>query len=159
MGYLEKEGTAEGIGYCLACGDVIEYGHGRPDRKFCSPACKNRWHNQRKAQSWRRYEQRVLRILEDNHEILDKLIRIGLSSIDRISLSRLGYDFNYVTSYHKVGHRDLYSCFDITYEATPSRIFRLASHWNGGKGEEPGEGAASGMKNGVTLLSAASGDL
>ena len=43
MGYTITQDP--GIGYCLECGDIIEYGHGRTDRKFCSDGCKNRWQN------------------------------------------------------------------------------------------------------------------
>lgn len=131
-----------GFGHCLECGDIIEYGHGRPDRKFCSTGCKNRYHNKRKAVSWRVYQHKVQKVLEVNHDILDRLLHIGLTSIDRMSLVRLGFDFNYVTSYHKIGLRNVYCVYDITYEATPSRIFHITSRWDGLE-EGTEEGAAS----------------
>jgi len=145
------------FGYCLECGDIIEYGHGRPDRKFCSAGCKNRWHNRRKAQSWRAYQHKVLKVLEENHDILDRLRRIGISSIDRMSLGQLGFDFNYVTSFHKIGQRSVYSVFDITYEATPSRILHITSRWNVPE-EGTGEGASS-KKRAKQPSSAVSADL
>ncbi len=157
MGYLDKDST-EGISYCLACGDIIEYGQGRRDRKFCSPGCKNRYHNKRKAQSWERYQQKIQKTLDNNHKILSKLLQIGLTSIDLVSLGRLGYNFNYVTSYHKAGRRSLYSCYDITYEATPSRICHLESHWDSGTGMETEEGAVSESEAPKPLSFAVSGD-
>ena len=138
MGYE----TGHSFGHCLECGDIIEYGHGRPDRKFCSSDCKNRWHNKRRAVSWLAYAHKVQKVLARNHDILERLLQIGLTSIDRMSLGRLGFDFNYVTSYHKIGQRNVYGVYDITYEATPSRIFRITSRWNG-REEETEEGAAS----------------
>jgi len=159
MGYGKTDSPASGIGYCLECGDIIEYGHGRTDRKFCSSTCKNRWHNKRRTQPWQRYQQKVLKALETNHGILSRLLRIGVTSIDRVSLGQMGYDFNYVTSYHKVGHRNLFCCYDITYEATPSRIMHLMSRWKGSE-EADGEGAASDKTSikGARRLSAASED-
>ena len=143
MGYDTNQDP--GIGHCLECGDIIEYGHGRPDRKFCSASCKIRWHYKRKARSWQAYQHKVLKALEDNHSILERLHRIGVYSIDRMSLGQLGFDFNYVTSYHKIGQRSVYSVYDITYEATPSRILHISSRWCEQE-EETGEGAVSGKK-------------
>jgi hypothetical protein len=154
MGYPDT--PTPDFGYCLECGDIIEYGHGRTDRKFCSAGCKNRWHNRRKALSWRIYENKILKTLEKNHFILERMLRIGLTSIDRMSLSRMGFDFNYVTSYHKLGQRSVFSVFDITYEATPSRVSRIACRRIGPEEEE--EGAAS-EKEAKQPASAASADL
>lgn len=156
MGYPTEEGSR--FGYCLECGDIIEYGSGRPDRKFCSCGCKNRWHNRRKARSWERYRLKIQRVLEVNHAILDRLLSVGVTSIDLISLDRLGYDPNYVTSFHKVGHRNLYSCYDITYEATPSRIMHLASNRNGQDQYAEEEEGAAPKKQAKRPSAAVSGD-
>jgi len=109
--------------YCLYCGDEIP--SGRPDRKFCCQACKNRWHNRKKYQHRGVVEQRVLRILERNHGILDKLLRVGVNSLDRLTLVGLGYNPEYVTSYRKSGVHHQYACFDIHYEQTPTRIKKI----------------------------------
>lgn len=108
---------------CLACGKAIP--SGRPDKKFCSAACKNRWHNRKKNQHRGVVEQRVLRILERNHSILDKLERLGVRSVDRLTLVGLGYNPEYVTSYRKSGIHHQYACFDIHYEQTPTRIKKI----------------------------------
>lgn len=147
-----------GACHCLECGDIIEYGHGRTDRKFCSEGCKNRYHNKRKALSWRTYQHKVLKALEANHDILEQLLDMGITSIDRMSLEQLGFDFNYVTSYHKIGQRNVYSIFDYTYETTPSRIRNITSRW---KMTETGteEGAVSRKKRLKRLVSAFSAGL
>ena len=93
--------------------------------KFCSAACKNRWHNRKKNQHRGVVEQRVLRILERNHSILDKLERLGVRSVDRLTLVGLGYNPEYVTSYRKSGIHHQYACFDIHYEQTPTRIKKI----------------------------------
>lgn len=109
--------------YCLNCGEEIP--SGRPDKKFCSTACKNRWHNRKKNQFRGVVEQRVLRILERNHSILDKLERLGVRSVDRTTLVGLGFNLEYVTSYRKSGVHHQYACFDIHYEQTPTRIKKI----------------------------------
>ena len=106
--------------HCLFCGCVLP--SGRPDRKFCSRACKNRWHNRVKHPSREQVERRVMRVLSRNHVILEKLLRLGIHQIDRLTLLELGYHPDYVTSYRKTGVHHQYTCFDIRYELTPTRI-------------------------------------
>lgn len=108
---------------CLNCGREIP--SGRPDKKFCSTDCKNRYHNRKKKQHRGVVEQRVLRILERNHSILDKLERLGIHSVDHYTLIGLGYNLEYVTSYRKSGVHHQYACFDIHYEQTPTRIKKI----------------------------------
>lgn len=108
---------------CLNCGREIP--SGRPDKKFCSTDCKNRYHNRKKKQQRGVVEQRVLRILERNHSILDKLERLGIHSVDHYTLIGLGYNLEYVTSYRKSGVHHQYACFDIHYEQTPTRIKKI----------------------------------
>ena len=106
--------------HCQFCGCVLQ--SGRPDRKFCSVACKNRWHNRVKHPSREQVERRVMRVLSRNHLILDKLLRLGIYNVDRLTLLELGYRLDYVTSYRKSGPHHQYTCFDIRYELTPTRI-------------------------------------
>ena len=108
---------------CLNCGREIPIG--RPDKKFCNTDCKNRYHNRKKKQHRGVVEQRVLRILERNHSILDKLERLGIHSVDHYTLIGLGYNLEYVTSYRKSGVHHQYACFDIHYEQTPTRIKKI----------------------------------
>ncbi len=109
--------------YCLYCGGVLP--GGRPDRKFCSVACKNRYHNRIRHPSSERVERRVMHILNQNHAILDKLLRLGIHTLDRVTLVGLGYHPEYVTSYRRSGPHNQFACFDICYELTPTRIKKL----------------------------------
>lgn len=109
--------------YCINCGEPLPFG--RPDRKFCSAGCKNRWHNRRKYPDMEMVERRIFRILTHNHEVLDKLLRLGLRSMDIITLANLGFNQDYSTAYKKVGKHDEYACFDIHYQLTPSRIKKI----------------------------------
>ena len=118
MGYeLEKERTR-----CLECGD--ELGYGRPDRKFCSRQCKNRYHN-RNTHSRRNFQLRVLNAVNRNYGILERLLKAGVKTIDNGDLSQLGFNPSYVTSYHRVRGHNEFRCFDIKYFASDSRIFGI----------------------------------
>lgn len=109
--------------YCRCCGRVIPYG--RADKKFCSALCKNRYHNKRKNKDSRPAVKRVLRILGRNHAILDKLLKLDIRSLDRLTLLSLGFTPEYATSYKKAGIHHEYACFDIRYELTPTRIKKI----------------------------------
>lgn len=110
---------------CLECGSPL--GYGRLDRKFCCPSCKNRWHNERRHPGRDRVVARVMRILETNRDILARLVRMGIRELDRRTLLQLGFNPDYFTSFQWVGRRrQLYSCYDYTYELTPSRIKRIS---------------------------------
>lgn len=112
----------EGAARCPQCGKVLARA-GRVDRRFCSTECKNHWHNrQRAALSKEKEIRRVMRILEKNREVLAKLLRLEVSSVDLPTLLYMGFNLSYFTSLKKVRHRWVYTCLDIGYELTPTRI-------------------------------------
>lgn len=115
---------------CPQCGKVVTYG--RVDRRFCSVSCKNLWHNRQRYPNKDKEVKRVLRILDNNREVLDKLIKMDMRSVDRTTLLHLGYNTNYFTSLQKLRHRWVYTCLDIRYELTPTRIKHIAYLWEGG---------------------------
>lgn len=108
---------------CLECGDPLPYG--RADRKYCSPACKNRYHN-REQHHWRGRFTRVIGILQKNHDILLSLIRMGIRSIPKSELSQLGYRQDYMTSCRKEGKRMICRCFDIVFVEMENRLSNLS---------------------------------
>ncbi|MDO5442109.1 MAG: hypothetical protein Q4G10_00395 [Bacteroidia bacterium] len=107
---------------CLECGGEIEYG--RSDRKFCCDRCKNLYHN-REHHNRRSVQLHVLGALEKNYEILNRLLKADIKSVSIGDLSQLGYNKEFMTSYHKVGGHDEYRCYDIKYYCTSSRIFNI----------------------------------
>ena len=60
-----------------------------------------------------------------NHGILSRMLGMGVESVPKSELAQLGYNFDFVTSCRKVGHRLECRCFDICYCDTESRIIRL----------------------------------
>lgn len=122
-----KYDTSTDIAHCLQCGSPIIPMTGRQDRKFCCQDCKNRWHNIHRTTARRRYHDRVSRILENNNTILRHLLTMGITSIDRRTLRELSFNFEFATSYCKLGRRQHYTCFEIHYDLTPSRLINLES--------------------------------
>lgn len=104
---------------CLECGDEI--GYGRPDRKFCSLACKNRFNN-RKNQGGRQIKLKVMNALNKNHEILSGLLKLGITDMDMMEMKQLGFNPDYITSIMRTRGKDEFCCFDIRYHVTPTRI-------------------------------------
>ena len=119
MKYVLEENEAR----CLECGDPLPYG--RTDRKYCSDRCRSRYHN-REHLRWRRRFAWVTGILERNYEILDHLVRMGVTSIAKTDLAQLGYNGEFLTSCRKTGHRMVCHCFDIRFEETPSKFQNLS---------------------------------
>mgnify|MGYP002518173252 FL=1 len=104
---------------CLECGHKIKYG--RSDKKFCCDTCRSRYNNSQ-VRAGRAYKRRVMKAIAGNYDILDRLHRAGVKSIDLFELVNLGFVLDAVTSHRKVRHRDEYACFDIKYIMTPTRI-------------------------------------
>ena len=108
--------------HCLECGDRIEYG--RIDRKFCCEKCKNSYNN-RKTRTSRNFRLKVHHSLEKNYEILNQLVRSEVNAIPLSELTMLGFNIDFMTSYHKNrGHHECW-CYDIRYFLTENRIFSI----------------------------------
>ena len=113
------------VGVCLECGRVLPRGRG--DRKFCSTACKNRWHY--REEGWLKgLKTKIIGTLDRNRAILDRLLQEGVTSIEIPDLAQMGYNFDCVTSYHRVRNHDEYRCYDIKYYMSESRVFRITRH-------------------------------
>jgi hypothetical protein len=117
-----ENNDGDGRGKCLECGDVLPFG--RSDMKFCSSTCKNRWHYANKGRS-KGIRLKIIGALDRNYGILDSLLGRGVSQIDIPDLAQMGYNFDCITSYHKVRNHNEYRCYDIKYFMSESRVFRL----------------------------------
>ena len=119
MGYNTEKETER----CLECGESITYG--RPDKKFCCTACKNRWHN-REGKGVRIYRLRVRGALDRNYTILSELLKVGIRQMDLLQLKGLGYNPDYVTALDLSGKRKVFMCYDIRFHMSAHRISGLA---------------------------------
>lgn len=107
---------------CLECGDKIRYG--RADKKFCCDNCRTKYNNEQ-IKSSRTYRRRILGALDRNYEILEDLLKSDVTSIELIDLEGLGFCPGLMTSYCKQCRHDEYSCFDIKYIMTPTRVYSI----------------------------------
>ena len=112
---------------CLECGDKISYG--RTDKKFCSEDCKNRHHNH-KANHSRSIRRKIMACLEKNYDVLDRLLESGVGSVALPEIMMLGFNPVYATSMHRDRQTCRYSCFDISYIMTASRITSISKIQN-----------------------------
>ena len=108
---------------CLECGDKISYG--RSDKKFCCEDCKNRHHNH-KTRSSRSVKRKIVSALERNYDILEGFVKAGEETVKLSEVMALGFNPGYATSFRKVGHHQMYECFDITYVMTASRLCAIS---------------------------------
>ena len=98
--------------------------YGRPDRKFCSPECKNRFHNHQ-CIGPRLMKIRMQHILEKNYRILNSFIEAGITTVSMPSLLVMGFNPMYSTSVIRSGAAQTYMCFDIKYRLSATRVFML----------------------------------
>lgn len=110
--YKERERNTS---VCLECGDEIKYG--RSDKKFCSDACKNRWHN-RQSHDSRLFRQKVNTALEKNYIILETLSRTRLRNIPVSDMESMGFVKSVFTSFRRRHDRDVYMCYDMRYSVS-----------------------------------------
>ena len=120
----------EGEGACLECGTVF---YGRKDKQFCNASCKNKWHN-RLLRERRKYRMETFAALTRNYGILEGLLKENRQSAGLAELSELGFAPDCVTGYRKGRYRhDEYSCFDISYCRSPSKVFNVRRKASGGR--------------------------
>ena len=72
--------------------------------------------------------------LTRNYGILEGLLKENRQSAGLAELSELGFDPDCVTGYRKGRYRhDEYSCFDISYCRSPSKVFNVRRKASGGR--------------------------
>lgn len=98
--------------YCKECGTKI---FGREDKIYCSDQCRFQSHNRTK----RLTEKTIMdinKILRKNRRILHDLNPIGLTSIRREVLERLGFDFQFFThQFITESGNYYYFCYEFGY--------------------------------------------
>lgn len=105
--------------HCLCCGKEL---HGRPDKKFCSDKCKDKWNNSRKCEL-RKGKLATLRIIECNYAILQHLKEAGCTICDIKALAAIGFSPDYFTRLvtNKNGYL-ICECFDIRYHVSKTKL-------------------------------------
>ena len=70
----------------------------------------------------RSFKSKVIAIINRNYEVLDALLRDGADSAELVDLMTMGFVPGVVTSYRRSGKHDVFTCYDIKYIMTPTRL-------------------------------------
>ena len=122
MKYAERIIGADHEQRCLECGTDLSYG--RKGRKFCSDKCKNDYHNRENHHS-RMIHLKIIASLNRNYEVLLRLNRMGMVSVDMDDLIKLGFNPALFTGHRKVRGQNQYSCFEFDYFLSPNRLSHI----------------------------------
>lgn len=107
---------------CLQCGAPL---HGRPDKKFCSPLCKDRWNNSRRKDE-RDKKSRVLGVLQNNYSILSSLEESQGNEWNTELLETIGFRPDFFTRLVRRSPGEmLCECFDIRYRISKRKLYDI----------------------------------
>ena len=107
---------------CLECGTDLSYG--RKGRKFCSDKCKNDWHN-RENHLARTVHLTIISSLNRNYEVLMRINRMGMPSVNLEDLVKMGFNPAIFTGHRIIKGHNQYSCFEFDYYLSTNRISHI----------------------------------
>lgn len=110
--------------HCLCCGNRLEYGKGRSDRKFCNRTCKNNYHNRLRG-NFKDMKPKVDGIIMKNYAFLDDMVKLGVKSIPMPEAVSAGFNPSYSTSVFQSEGYCEHCCYDIIYRVSAIRIFKI----------------------------------
>lgn len=119
MPYLKKNTNDRCT--CLNCDNPL---YGRPDKKFCSEDCKDKYYYQiRKTKHLAKTQ--VIEWIDFNYQILRGIIATKSKSVNRKEIDALGFRAEYC-SYYKITNRHrILRCYDIEYCLTSKKILNI----------------------------------
>lgn len=98
---------------CLVCSEPLK---GRSDKKFCSDACRNSYHNELNRDDIN-FIRNVHNILRKNRRILADLYYDGKTKVHKDHLIVLGYNFQFHTNTYTAKNGDIcYFCYEQGYK-------------------------------------------
>jgi len=107
---------------CQECDTPIV---GRADKKFCSDACRNAYHNRHTSDS-SNLMRNVNYTLRKNRRILAELNPHGKARTSREQLSRKGFNFSYITNIYQTNNGNTYYyCYDQGYRIEEDGTYTL----------------------------------
>lgn len=98
---------------CLVCNESLK---GRADKKFCSDACRNSYHNELNRDDIN-FMRNVHNILRKNRRILADLNSEGKIKVHKDQLIVLGYNFQFHTNTYTNKNGEIcYFCYEQGYK-------------------------------------------
>jgi hypothetical protein len=70
----------------------------------------------------RSFRNKAIAIINRNYEVLDALLKGGVDSADLVDLMAMGFVPGAVTSYKRSGKHDVFTCYDIKYIMTSTKV-------------------------------------
>lgn len=107
---------------CIECGREFDFG--RSDKVFCSNQCRNTHHN-RVNRDTRNIRNKTLTGLNTNYTVLEKLMKLEITSISLVDICQMGFNPELMTGHIKRKPHDECRCFDIKYCRTGTKIFKI----------------------------------
>jgi hypothetical protein len=96
----------------MECGLAVK---GRSDKKFCDDSCRSTYNNRVNSRS-SAFMKRVNGALRRNRTILQEINPEGKTSVSRMKLRNLGFNFDYYTStYTNKEGRTYFFCYEQGY--------------------------------------------
>lgn len=94
---------------CLECSSRLK---GRLDKKFCDDNCRSAYHN-KSYRNDKEITREINAVLRKNRQILKELYEKtsnGTAEIDKLTLLKKGFEFNYLTQIHKHVTNEIANC-------------------------------------------------
>lgn len=104
---------------CFECGEPLS---GRTDKKFCSDACRNSFHNRNKREE-KQLVKNINNTLRKNRRILIELKSSGHTKVSRNLLVEKGFNFYYFTNMYQTPDGSIY------YFCYEQGFLPLANDW------------------------------
>lgn len=107
---------------CEECAEPII---GRVDKRFCGDQCRSAFHNRFMKEN-HKVVRNTNRILRKNRSLLDRFRTNGITDIDLVQLSEMGFRAGYVTGIY-VDRREevIYFCYDQAFRQINGSKIRL----------------------------------
>lgn len=106
--------------FCLYCGESIGT---KKNRLFCNSECRNNYHNRLRRRE-RRLKNEMFEKLSYNKKILSGILMEGRTCISIEELKKRGYIEGVVSGYNIDGRQE-YSCLDILFHKSKTRIYKI----------------------------------
>lgn len=109
---------------CLECNTILE---GRSDKKFCNQHCKSSYYYQKNKNEKPSIFQEINKQLKLNRKILKKYNKSGLSTVQKSTLIKEGFNPKYFTHYWKNQRKQVYLfCYEFGFiERTETNKYTL----------------------------------
>jgi hypothetical protein len=112
---------------CPGCGETYEAR--RLNQSFCTPKCKNRYHNNNSRKA--RLENQSRKSITANHDAVlwsnRQLLKANTGKkVNLEELKNLGFQTNFITYFKAIDNeKNRFFCYDMSYEFVDSKTLKI----------------------------------